>query len=89
MGEGLSRDLISKGWNVACVDVQVAAGKALVAELGPDAHFIQCNIADYDDQAKMYTEVWNKWGRLDALLANAGIVDRSSVYILDYRNSDR
>ena len=89
MGEGLSRDLISKGWAVACVDVQEQAGKALVAELGSNAHFIKCDIADYDDQARMYTEVWKKWGRLDALLANAGIVDRSSIYILDHRGSDR
>lgn len=89
MGEGLSRDLISKGWAVACVDVQEQAGKALVAELGPNAYFIKCDIADYDDQARMYAEVWQKWGRIDALLANAGIVDRSSIYILDHRNSDR
>ena len=89
MGEGLSRDLINKGWAVACVDVQEVAGTALVAELGPNTHFIQCDIADYDDQARMYTEVWQKWGRIDALLANAGIVDRSSIYILDHRNSDR
>ena len=89
MGEGLSQDLIGKGWNVACVDVQVEAGKALEAKLGPNAHFIRCDIADYNDQAKMYMEVWEKWGRLDALLANAGIVDRSSIYILDYRNSEK
>jgi len=89
MGEGLSRNLISKGWAVACVDVQEQAGKALVAELGSNAHFIKCDIADYDDQARMYTEVWKKWGRLDALLQNAGIVDRSSIYILDHRGSDR
>jgi NAD(P)-dependent dehydrogenase (short-subunit alcohol dehydrogenase family) len=89
MGEGLARDLISKGWAVACVDVQEQAGKALVTELGSNARFIKCDIADYDDQARMYTEVWKKWGRLDALLANAGIVDRSSIYILDHRDSDR
>src|SRR5438309_476653 len=81
MGEGLVREMIGNGWAVACVDVQEQAGKALVADLGPNAHFIKCDIADYNDQAKMYTAVWRKWGRLDALLANAGIVDRSSVYI--------
>ena len=89
MGEGLARDLIGNGWAVACVDIQEQAGKALVAGLGSNAHFIKCDMADYDDQAKMYTEVWRKWGRLDALLANAGIVDRSSIYILDHRGSDR
>jgi NAD(P)-dependent dehydrogenase (short-subunit alcohol dehydrogenase family) len=89
MGEGLARDLISKGWLVACVDVQEEAGNALATELGSNAHFIKCDIADYDDQARMYTEVWKRWGRLDALLANAGIVDRSSIYILNHRDSER
>lgn len=58
MGEGLARGLISKGWSVACVDIQEQAGRALVAELGPNARFIKCDIADYDEQARMYTEVW-------------------------------
>ncbi len=89
MGTALATDLISKDWAVACVDIQEEAGKALAVELGPNAHFIKCDVADYDDQARMFTEVWNKWGRLDALCANAGIVDRSSIYILNYRNSDK
>ena len=88
MGEALARDLVTKGWTVACLDVQKAAGEALVAELGSNALFIQCNIADYDQQAQAYSQVFNKFGRIDALLANAGIVDRSSVYILNHRGKD-
>lgn len=88
MGEALARDLVKKGWHVACLDVQKQAGEALVSELGDKAIFIQCDIADYDQQAKAYTEVWKKYGRIDALLANAGIVDRSSIYILDWRGKD-
>ena len=88
MGEALARDLISKGWIVACLDVQKTAGEALVAELGPSALFILCDIADYDQQAKAFSIVWSTYGRIDALLANAGIVDRSSIYILNYRHKD-
>ncbi|MCJ1299960.1 hypothetical protein MMC08_002754 [Hypocenomyce scalaris] len=92
IGEGVARDLVSKGWTVVCLDVQKAAGEALVAELNSagtgKAHFIQCNITDYDQQARAYQEVWDKYGRLDALLANAGITDRSSVYILNHRGRE-
>lgn len=88
MGEALARDLVAKGWHVACLDIQKAAGEALVAELGDTALFIECNIADYDQQAVAYSQVFKKFGRIDALLANAGIVDRSSIYILDYRGKD-
>jgi NAD(P)-dependent dehydrogenase (short-subunit alcohol dehydrogenase family) len=88
MGEALARDLVSKGWKVACADIQEGPGETLAKELGPNAKYFKCNIADYDDQARMYKGVWETWGRLDALCANAGIVDQSSIYILDHRGSD-
>ena len=63
MGFELAHDLIRQGWNVACFDVNEAAGQKVVAELGDQAIFIK------------------------ALWANAGVVDRSSIYILNHRGS--
>lgn len=88
MGEALATHFVSKGWFVACLDLQREAGEALAAALGTNAHFWEANVADYDSQARVFQEVFNKWGRIDALLANAGIVDRSSIYILNHRGSD-
>jgi NADP-dependent 3-hydroxy acid dehydrogenase YdfG len=88
MGEALATYYISKGWLVACLDLQRDAGEALASSLGPNAQFWQANIADYDSQARVFQGVFDKWGRIDALLANAGIVDRSSIYILNHRDSD-
>lgn len=34
----------------------------------------------YSSQVKLFQSVWNKWGRLDVLISNAGCVDRGSVY---------
>ncbi|KAG9240544.1 15-hydroxyprostaglandin dehydrogenase [Calycina marina] len=89
MGDALDTHLISKGsWYVACLDLQRGPGEALAKSLAPDAHFWEANVADYDSQARMFQEVFSRWGRIDALLANAGIVDRSSLYILDHRGSN-
>lgn len=44
-------------------------------------------MSSYDSQASAFLQVHKKWGHIDALLANAGIVDRSSVYILAHRNA--
>jgi NAD(P)-dependent dehydrogenase (short-subunit alcohol dehydrogenase family) len=88
MGEALATHFVSKGWLVACLDLQREPGEALVSSLGPNAHFWEANVADYDSQARVFQDVFDKWGRIDALLANAGIVDRSSIYILNHRNSD-
>lgn len=87
MGTELARDMIKQGWNVGCLDINEAAGRPLAEELGEDAIFVKCDVASYDEQARAFTEIWNKWGRLDALLLNAGIADRSSHYILTHRES--
>ncbi|KAF2751695.1 15-hydroxyprostaglandin dehydrogenase [Sporormia fimetaria CBS 119925] len=74
MGMSLVRDLVARGWKVAVADIK--ENKEFADELGESASFHQCNVADYDSQANMFSEVWGEYGRIDALCANAGIVDR-------------
>ncbi|CAI6089626.1 hypothetical protein V2G26_006977 [Clonostachys chloroleuca] len=85
IGKALATHLIHKGWRVACCDIQEDAGAALVAELGSNAVFFKLNVTDYYEQAKVFRQVWDKWKRLDALMANAGHSDRGSIYILNHR----
>lgn len=74
MGEALSEDLVSKGWQVAMADIQENAG--LATKLGNSASFHFCDVADYDSQAACFQQVWDKYGQIDLLCANAGIVDK-------------
>lgn len=74
MGEALSEDLVQRGWSVAMADIQ--PNVELATKLGANASFHKCDVSDYDSQARCFQEVWNKYGRLDALCANAGIVDK-------------
>ncbi|KAH7406051.1 15-hydroxyprostaglandin dehydrogenase [Phaeosphaeria sp. MPI-PUGE-AT-0046c] len=87
MGMGIVRRLVEKGWKVAIADIN--ENKKFAEELGDAASYHTCNVADYDSQAEAFQQVWNKYGRLDALCANAGIVDKSSIYIFEHRNSDK
>jgi NADP-dependent 3-hydroxy acid dehydrogenase YdfG len=80
MGEALSRHLVSTGWNVAMADIR--QNEALSKELGDKAAFFSTNVADYHSQAKTFQGAWDKWGRIDALLANAGICDKKYVVII-------
>lgn len=59
--------------------------KSPATTLGPNAAFFHADVASYDSQAQAFLAVYQKWSRIDALLANAGIVDRSSLYILRHR----
>jgi NAD(P)-dependent dehydrogenase (short-subunit alcohol dehydrogenase family) len=61
--------------------------KSLATTLGPNAAFFYADISSYDSQAKAFLAVYQKWSRIDALLANAGIVDRSSLYILRHKEA--
>ena len=86
MGKALSTDLISKGWNVACLDLNEQEGLKVAQELGGGAKFFKCRVDNYDEQAQAFQAVYDTWGRLDAALLNAGIVDRTSIYMLKERN---
>ena len=55
----------------------VDAGAAMVAELGPDhAHYVQGDIADPADAARLVAETVERFGRLDVLVNNAGTTVR-------------
>jgi short-subunit dehydrogenase len=43
-----------------------------VADVGRKAHFFTCNVANHEDIVKLFEQHWQRFGRLDAVLANAG-----------------
>lgn len=67
----------------------INTNEKLLQELGDNASFHKTDVSSYDEQAKTFQEVWNRHGRIDALLANAGVPDRGSIYILNHRGSDK
>lgn len=77
MGAALAERLVAKGWHVAIADIQPNA--AFAAQLGGASTFYACDVASYDSQAGVFQAVWGAFGRIDALCANAGIVDRRFV----------
>ncbi|OAL56662.1 hypothetical protein IQ07DRAFT_581978 [Pyrenochaeta sp. DS3sAY3a] len=87
MGVGIAKRLVEIGWKVAIADI--TANDKLADELGDASSYHKCNVADYDSQAEMFQQVWDRYGRIDALCANAGIVDKSSIFIFEHRNSDK
>ncbi|KAJ5698366.1 hypothetical protein N7462_000371 [Penicillium macrosclerotiorum] len=90
MGIDLAKDLHTRGWKVAVVGRRREAGEALLKELpGDNARFYAADISNYDQYASVFREVRKLWGRIDALCANAGIVDTDSIYIYDWKKQDK
>ena len=81
MGEGFTLDLVSKGWQVAMVDLRV--NPELQSKVGDAATFYSGDVSDYDNQVKCFQDAWDKYGRLDLVCLNAGIIDRRQVLIFN------
>jgi NAD(P)-dependent dehydrogenase (short-subunit alcohol dehydrogenase family) len=62
--------------NVACLDVIEEANQGAATEcreLGVDAIALHCNVSDPDSVRAAFQRTMDRWGRLDVLVAAAGI----------------
>ena len=73
-GEGAARRFIAEGAKVVLGDIQHDAGAAIAAELGDNAIFVPCNVADEDHIANLVDTAVQQFGQLDIMYNNAGIV---------------
>lgn len=68
IGRHVVDTLVNVGANVAVVDMNVKTGEML-----DGAYCVQCNVTDADSVAQMVQAVKEKFGKVDALVNNAGI----------------
>lgn len=75
IGAAIARRLSREGFLIVLHSrSSTEAGHALVNELGSDAAaYVQADLADDADRVKLVREAIAVWGRLDALINNAGI----------------
>ncbi|KEZ41932.1 hypothetical protein SAPIO_CDS6489 [Scedosporium apiospermum] len=85
IGHDLTKFLLSKGFSVAVTGRRVKEGEAIAKELDPEGHtviFVQSDVSSYASQANLFRDVWNKWSRIDVVIASAGFIDKGSIYNL-------
>ncbi|EOA85123.1 uncharacterized protein SETTUDRAFT_172074 [Exserohilum turcica Et28A] len=83
IGSWLAEHLHRGGYRVALCGRRDKEGQQVARSIdasGNTAIFVQCDVSSYSSQANLFQTVWKRWGRLDLLIANAGCVDRGSVY---------
>ncbi len=76
IGAGISRVLAKEGCIVVIADIAVKEGLEVVKDIetkGGEALFIKTNVSKEDEMEKLMSTVYEKYGRLNILINNAGI----------------
>jgi len=77
IGYGIAAALMAEGMHVAITSRSLAAAQKAADELNQSgkgkAMAIEADVRDYSSQEAAVKQVMDKWGRLDLLVANAGI----------------
>lgn len=74
IGKATAQRFVEEGARVAICDVNQEAGEAVVDELGPQAVFYRVDVTDRQAVQGWVDEVVERYGRVDVLVNNAGIL---------------
>lgn len=74
IGAEAARRFIEEGGRVVMGDIQANAGEALAQKLGDSAVFVLCDVTNEDNVAGMVDEAVSRFGQLDIMCNNAGVV---------------
>ena len=74
IGEGIVRRFVSEGAKVMITDVLDAEGEGLAAELGDAAAYCHLDVVDRAQWDSAIAKTEAKFGKLDSLVNNAGII---------------
>jgi len=79
IGKATAERFAEEGAKVVICDVAREAGEASVKTLGPDASFYVVNVANRQAAQEWADAVYAKYGRIDILINNAGILRDSQL----------
>lgn len=84
IGRGITEALLAEGWRVSIMATRPAPEDVL-AELGElgEVRYTQGSVADLDAHERFVAETLADWGRIDALVNNAGVAPAERADILE------
>jgi NAD(P)-dependent dehydrogenase (short-subunit alcohol dehydrogenase family) len=83
IGSETARRLARRGANVALLDIDIEGLKRLADELGDRGAWFACDITSWEDLEAAVAGSVERFGRIDAVIANAGVVAVGSVETMD------
>ena len=89
MGEATARLFASEGATVALGDVNVDKGSAVAQDLGGAAFFQKLDVSSDENWKEFSGAVRDRFGTVDVLVNNAGLVHFTPVEMLDPKDFER
>jgi len=87
-GRGIAEELYHEGAAVVIADMNLPLAETVAAGLGERAAAIAVNVADEESVANMAAQTVEKFGGLDLLLANAGVVRSGPLASFEKKDMD-
>ncbi|XP_048225826.1 tropinone reductase-like 1 [Ricinus communis] len=76
------------GAKVVIADIQDELGQAIAENLGEDVFYMHCDVRNEDEISNVVDTTVSKYGKLDIMYNNAGVIDRYLGSILDSTKSE-
>jgi len=89
LGRACAAELGRQGATVVLGDTDEERGRKVTEDLGEKAVFVQCDVSRSEDCAHLMEHAASEFGRIDAVMSNAGIEGNGSVETCDEDTWDR
>ena len=87
-GKGIAEELHAEGAVTVIADMNFELAGKVAAELGERAAAVEVNVTDEESVAAMYAEVVEKFGGVDLLVANAGVLKAGPLSTYEKKDMD-
>ncbi len=89
IGLACTKRFLGEGAKVVLADIDEKEGAAAAKALGTSAHFVRCDVGNAKDVAALVAETEKKFGGIDILVNDAGIVHGADFLDLAEEDFDR
>ena len=87
-GKGIAEELYKEGATIIVADMNLPLAESVAKEMGERAWAIGVNVSDEESCANMVAQVVEKFGGLDLMVANAGVVRSGPIAEFEKKDFD-
>jgi hypothetical protein len=87
-GRGIAQELYNEGASIVIADLNEPLAGQVAAEMGERAFAVAVNVSDEESVANMVAQTVERFGGLDLMLSNAGVVRSGPVTEMEKKDFD-